>query len=242
MNRQRWAVAQKYEKEWWAARQDQISFEFYREYAADLLQQTQDIIRIEPTTSILEIGSGAAGIITFLKADDRHAIDPLEDFYTAVPRFQTQRDRQVKYQQGRAENLPFDDRRFDFIICDNVLDHCDDAGRVFQELRRVLADHGVIYLRLNLYTTWGKFIRLLVELLGIDPGHPYTFTRKSIEKYFQENHLHVIKTGARGFFKTWLLELRSVKIKEFLKALSFSSPSKTLFLLARNQNLVHSRL
>lgn len=233
MNRKRWSIAQRYEKEWWETRQEQVDFDFYREYAKELLEQTRGFIEMSAATAILEIGSGAGGIITFLPSDDRHAIDPLEDFYTSVLGFQAQRDHNVIYQKAKAEHLPYENQRFDLIICDNVLDHCDDVGMVFKEMCRVLRDDGKVYLRLNLYGFWGKFIRLLVEVFKIDPGHPYTFTGRSMRRYFRDHGLIVLKTEAKGFWKTWLKELKSGKIKEIFKAVSFSSPSKTMFLLAR---------
>ena len=154
-NNSRWDIAQNYEKEWWQTRKNQIEFDFYKAYADELKQQIQGILEVTSATSILEIGSGAGGILTYLKSDDRQAIDPLEDFYSSVPGFQTQRDPDVKYQKAKAEKLPFVKNRFDFIICDNVLDHCDDIKDVFTEMQRVLRDQGKVYLRLNIYTFWG---------------------------------------------------------------------------------------
>ncbi|HPI74922.1 MAG TPA: class I SAM-dependent methyltransferase [bacterium] len=232
MKSERWRLAQKYEKEWWASRQDHIDFDFYRHYAADLVNQMEPFLAIGPGTSVLEIGSGAGGIITFLNASERQAIDPLEDFYASVPAFQAQRDPRVLYQKAKAERLPFEDNRFDLVICDNVLDHCDDVQAALKEMRRVLTEDGKIYLRVNIYTAWGKIIRLLAETLQIDPGHPHTFTTTSLNKYFNRCGLQVVKSAANGFFTSWIKELRSGAVKEWLKALTFSSPNKTMFLLA----------
>ncbi|MDW7681666.1 MAG: methyltransferase domain-containing protein, partial [bacterium] len=231
----RWIAAQKYEKDWWDIRKKQIDFGFYRFYAEELIKSIHGIIDISANTSLLEIGSGAGGIVTYLNSDKRHAIDPLEEYYSSVPEFQKQRDQKVKYQTGKAENIPFDKKRFDFIICDNVLDHCDDIDKVFSEMRRVLRDHGKLWLRLNIYTFWGRLIRLLVEKLKIDPGHPHTFTRKSIKAYFKNYEFEIIKFKEDGFFKTWLKEIASGKIKELLKAITFSTPNKSVFILGKSK-------
>ena len=100
-------------------------------------------------------------------------------------------------------------------------------------MQRVLRDQGKLYLRLNIYTFWGKLIRLLVEKLKIDPGHPYTFTRKSINSYFKKYEFELLKFEENGFFKTWIKEVKSVKIKELLKAMTFSTPDKALFILKK---------
>ncbi|HDP99442.1 MAG TPA: class I SAM-dependent methyltransferase [bacterium] len=163
INNNRWLVAKQYEKEWWKTRKNQIDFGFYRSYAEELVESIQGVTDIAANTSILEIGSGAGGIVTFLNSDKSYAFDPLEEFYASVPNFQKQRNQKVKYQTAKAEHIPFEKKRFDFIICDNVLDHCDDIDKVFLEMRRVLRDHGTLWLRLNIYTFWGRLIRLLIE-------------------------------------------------------------------------------
>lgn len=229
----RWTVAQSYEKGWWEARARQIDFGFYQNYAKELQECMRGILEIAPNTSILEIGSGAGGILTYLNSNDRSAIDPLDDFYASVPDFQQQRDQKVKYQTAKAENLPFEKKRFDFIICDNVLDHCENIDSIFSEMRRVLRDEGKLYLRLNIYTNWGKLIRWLVEKLKIDPGHPHTFTRKSIDSHFKKYQFELLKTEENGFFTTWIKETKSGKIKELLKAMTFSTPNKALYILEK---------
>lgn len=229
----RWNIAQNYEKAWWEQRQDLVDFDFYRAYARELIEKTKEVITIQPTTAILEIGSGAGGILTFLDSNDRHAIDPLESFYGSVPTFHQQRDPGVHYKTAQAEDLPYEENRFDLVICDNVLDHCENVQQVFAEIRRVMRPKSVLYLRVNLYTTWGKFVRLIVEKLKIDPGHPYTFTRHSIQDYFDNQNLHVIRHEEFGFFNAWVKEIKSFKPKEMIKALTFSSPNKSLYVLKR---------
>jgi ubiquinone/menaquinone biosynthesis C-methylase UbiE len=229
----RWDVAQQYEKSWWNERREAVDFEFYKNFAEDLVEQTRTYIKISPETSILEIGSGAGGILTYLNSKDRNAIDPLEDYYTSVPEFVKQRDKNVQYQKAKAEELPFDDDRFDFIICDNVLDHCDDVDAVFHEIHRVLHDGGIVYLRLHVYHAWGKLIRSMVELLGIDPGHPYTFTPGSTQEALESNKFIILKRSGKNFIQSWMKSLRSRSIKELLKAVTFSTPSKPLYILRK---------
>ncbi|MBN1481755.1 class I SAM-dependent methyltransferase [candidate division KSB1 bacterium] len=231
MQKKRWETAQNYEKAWWESRTHLVEFDFYRAYANELLQQTRTIFTITPGTSILEIGSGAGGIITYLNSNDRWAIDPLEDFYATVPEFCEQRDQKVTYQTARAEDLPFADQRFDFIICDNVLDHCDDIQKVFSEMSRVLRNPGYVYLRLNLYTSWGKIVRVFVEKMKIDPGHPHTFTNKSIRTIIKSASFEITTFQSAGFFRNWMKEITSGKIKEIVKALTLSTPNKTTFVL-----------
>ena len=182
---------------------------------------------------ILEIGSGAAGILTFLQSKSRYAIDPLENFYSTVPQFVEFRDKSVKYYTMKAEKLEFADSMFDLIINDNVLDHCEDPMRVLQEMQRVLKKGGVIYLRLVTFHIWGKLIRAVLEKFRIDKGHPYTFTKNALGAVFQLSRLKMIRCSSRGYFKTWLADLFSGTFKGFLKATLFATRDKTLYILKR---------
>ena len=227
----RWEIAQQYEKEWWDTRREHIDCDFYRAYAQELERQLAGILAIQEETPILEIGSGAAGIITFLPSEIKCAIDPLEYFYGSVPGFVKARDSRVEYHTAKAEALPFENNRFRMIIMDNVLDHCDDLNSIFAEMSRVLQGAGIVYLRLNVYTFWGKFVRKLVEKLKIDPGHPYTFTIRSLRSIVEDHQFDMIKMEEPGFWRTWRKELRSLKPKEWLKAVTFSTPNKVTFIL-----------
>lgn len=232
---QRWLTAQTYEKNWWQNRIASLDLEFYKAYAENLTNELDGILKIDQRTAILEIGSGAAGILTFLPGAVRHAIDPLENFYSTVPKFVEFRDTRVHYQTMKAENLEFSDHMFDLIICDNVFDHCEDTDRVLQEMHRVLKKGGVVYLRLVTYHFWGKLIRVLLEKFQIDKGHPYTFSKSSLSDAMQRNGFQVVKIKSKGYFKSWLDDLFMGSLKGFVKAILFATRDKTLYVLKRQE-------
>ena len=229
----RWQKAQQYEKQWWEDRIDVIDTDFYKAYAQDLMAELDGIVEFDENIRILEVGSGAAGIITCLPGNFRYAIDPLEDFYGTVLKFTKNRDPKVRYSTGKGESLQFDDQCMDLVIIDNVLDHCEDVKQVFSEMFRVLVVNGIVYLRLNTYNKWGKFIRFIVELFQIDEGHPYTFSAKNLRILFQDSRFTVIKHKSAGFFNIWLKQIRSKKIKEWAKAVLLAVPDKSLFVLKK---------
>jgi ubiquinone/menaquinone biosynthesis C-methylase UbiE len=228
---QRWLTAQTYEKQWWENRVASLDLEFYQAYAEDLTRELSGILDMDRHSTILEIGSGAAGILTFLPGEVRHAIDPLENFYSTVPKFIAFRDKRVQYQTMKAENLEFADEMFDLIICDNVFDHCDDPDRVLQEMLRTLKGTGAVYLRLVTYHFWGRFVRIMLEKFQIDKGHPHTFTKKSLAATIRRNGLCIVKMKSKGYLKTWRDDLFSGSFKGVAKALLFATRDKTLYVL-----------
>lgn len=55
--------------------------------------------------------------------------------------------------EGRVEELPVEDGRFDVVLCTQVLEHCDDPAQAVRELRRVTAAGGRV-----LASTHGVYI------------------------------------------------------------------------------------
>ncbi|NOX18162.1 MAG: class I SAM-dependent methyltransferase [Chlorobi bacterium] len=230
----RWELAQEYEQNWWKSVRDNVDMTFYETFAEEVKKLAAPHIKIKSDTNILEIGSGAAGIIThFKESGERYAIDPLEDLYSSVENFTAYRDETVKYFNGKGEALPFPNQKFDLILIDNVLDHCEDPPQVMNEIKRTLKKNGIVFFRQNTYNLWGKFVRRLMEKALIDKGHPFTFTKKNLlRKYFQDDY-EILFYSRSGYFKTWVKELTTFNKKNFIKALLFVTRDKATYILRK---------
>lgn len=232
----RWSKAQEYEKNWWETRKDIVDFNFYKQFADELRKYISSHFKITSETKILEIGSGAGGIITDLtESSNRFAIDPLEDFYSSVEEFKNQRDKTVKYFNATGEALPFDNDYFDLIIMDNVLDHCIDPGKVFNEAQRVTKSDGFLYFKQNTYHIWGIIVRFLMERMLIDKGHPHTFSKSDLKKFASANGFKKIKSSRTGYLPTWIKELKSPELKNKIKAFLFVTRDKVTILFRKIQ-------
>jgi SAM-dependent methyltransferase len=231
----RWELAQKYEHEWWKNKTQFIKAEYYRHSAEEVRKYFNQFGVIKSSTRILEIGSGAAGILTFLtESSERYAIDPLETYYSSVQEFANMRDKEVKYSADKGEKLPFEKDTFDLLIVDNVLDHCERPELVMSEMKRVLKPEGIIYFRQNAYNLWGKTIREIMELFLIDKGHPFTFTKTDLRKLFDKFNFSALQSKHNGYFETWKRELTSGSMKDLVKALLFVTRDR-ITLLLKNQ-------
>lgn len=233
----RWQLAQDYEKDWWVSRAEELDLEFYERFASDLLETMKPFQSISEETYILEIGSGAAGILTYLKSNYRFAIDPLESVYASIGKFASARDKSVVYKEAMAEKLPFEDNLFDLIIIDNVLDHCEEPKKVLAEMNRVMKKNGKIYFRQNTYHAWGKFVRKLIEFFKIDRGHPHTFTKSELKKLFSKNCFEILHTQRNGYYRTWIKEFKSRRLYDKIKALIFATRDKTLYVLNKKESV-----
>ena len=232
MNSTRWDKAQTYERDWWQSRAAAMDLDFYAAFAHDLRQQLEGILALGPQTRILEIGSGAAGILTHLReSQDRHAIDPLEDFYASVERFRAFRDPAVQYHSGVGEQLDFPSDHFDLVIMDNVLDHCADPDKVLGQMQRVLKPDAIVYFRQNTYHAWGRLVRGLMEWFQIDRGHPHTFSKGYLQRRFKGLRLTTCYYHHGGYFATWKNEIRSSRTLDRVKALLGATRDRTLYIL-----------
>jgi SAM-dependent methyltransferase len=77
---------------------------------------------------------------------------------------------------GPVEALPVGDAAFDVVLCNQVLEHCDDPAQAVRELRRVLAPGG----------------RVLASTHGVQVYHPspndlWRWTHAGLERLFRQN-------------------------------------------------------
>ena len=103
---------------------------------------------VSDAARVLEVGSGAHGLIFFFGTEGGVGIDPLADHYAAL--FPAWQDR-ARTIAGYGEKLPFADASFDLVLCDNVVDHAENPRRILEEISRVLAPGGLLYFTVNVH-------------------------------------------------------------------------------------------
>ncbi len=88
---------------------------------------------------ILDIGCSFGIILKFLTPAGGFGIGIDMDKHLGQP------TPEVSFIRGDAEALPFAAQSFDVVVCNHVYEHTDDAGRLLDEIHRVLKDSGVCY-------------------------------------------------------------------------------------------------
>lgn len=92
---------------------------------------------------LLDIGCGPRGSLEWANmASERIGLDPLVESYKALGI----NKHKMKYVNGKAEDIPFEDGHFDVVSSFNSLDHTDDLDRAISEIKRVLAPRGLFLL------------------------------------------------------------------------------------------------
>jgi SAM-dependent methyltransferase len=125
--------------------------EVLRRMEARSAEVRRSLERFRPLTDetrVLEVGSGAHGIVFCLGARRAVGCDPLAAEY--APLFSAWQ-RRVPTLAAAGERLPFPDAAFQVVLCDNVVDHAAAPASVVRELVRVLAPGGLLYSTVNVH-------------------------------------------------------------------------------------------
>jgi SAM-dependent methyltransferase len=156
---------------------------------------------IKADARVVEVGSGAHGLIFYFEAEHGVGVDPLAVSYGSLfPRW-----------QGRAqtiaavgESLPFADQSFDVVLCDNVVDHAESPRKIAGELARILVPGGLLYFTVNIHH------QLYALAAGVHSswraaGVPYEVGP------FADHTTHLTLTAAASLFNDLPLQILSEK-------------------------------
>lgn len=119
-----------------------------REKADRVRRLLGDVRRLPTDARVLEVGSGAHGLIFSFGAERAVGVDPLAANYASLfPAWQ----RTVPTVAASGEQLPFPNASFDVVLCDNVVDHAAHPEAIVAEIARVLAPEGLLYFTVNVH-------------------------------------------------------------------------------------------
>ena len=117
-------------------------------HAQGVRRRIESVRPLTETDRILEVGSGAHGIVFGLGSGFAIGVDPLAAHYKQLfPKLQA--DSQTVAAIG--EELPFPDAAFDVVLTDNVIDHAEQPLRILDEIVRVLKPGGLLYFTVNVH-------------------------------------------------------------------------------------------
>jgi len=134
--------------------------------------------------TVLEVGSGHAAALSNCEISELVNVDPLMNIYIKYIKGFPDLIPDTVFLKSDAESLPFEDNRFDFIICINALDHFNDARKATVEMGRVLQPGGKLFLNVDCKNRLNVRIRKRV-------GHPYSFTPAKLQELFEPTCLNV---------------------------------------------------
>jgi SAM-dependent methyltransferase len=181
-------------------RQDEIVLAMKRssQRVRELLETFQTI---QPEARVIEVGSGAHGLIFYFGSPRGIGVDPLAVSYGSLfPSWQ----RCAPTVAAVGESLPFPDKSFDVVICDNVVDHAESPAGIVRELTRILVPGGLLYFTVNIHH------RVYAVAAGVHSswraaGLPYEIGP------FADHTVHLTFEAAEDLFQNLPLQILSAK-------------------------------
>lgn len=137
-----------YEKAQFLKAVEQQTAEDLARRTAETRRMLENFRAIGDEDRVLEVGSGAHGLIFEFGARFAVGVDPLAVHYKRLfPRWQ----QKAQTIAAAGERLPFADNAFDVVLCDNVIDHAEQPFAIVDELVRVLRPAGLLYFTVNVH-------------------------------------------------------------------------------------------
>ena len=164
----------------------------------DLLETFQSI---KPDARVVEVGSGAHGLIFYFGTRGGIGVDPLAVSYGSLfPRWQSC----APTVAAVGESLPFRDQSFDVVLCDNVVDHAESPVKIVGELARVLVPGGLLYFTVNIHHP------VYAVAAGVHSGWRAAGLPYEVDP-FADHTTHLTLAAAQALFQN--LPLRILKAK-----------------------------
>ena len=156
---------------------------------------------ISDDARVIEVGSGAHGLIFYFGARNGVGVDPLAVSYRSLfPRWQSS----ASTVAAVGEELPFPDSNFDVVLCDNVVDHAESPKQIVAELVRILKPGGLLYFTVNFHHP------VYAVAAGVHSGWRTLGVPYEIGP-FADHTTHLTRGAATALFKTLPLKILSEK-------------------------------
>lgn len=155
----------------------------------------------EQALDLLDVGPGTGRTMQYLQAEgcaerfSFHGVDVNTRRLENIFQPESWQLKQADVQDG----LPYDDDRFDVVICEQVLEHLRNPDFVVKELSRVLKPKGLLVVGVPIFPRPLASIRHFIRGLGIKwSTHDQEFTLRSINKMVADTEA-LESLEARGF-------------------------------------------
>lgn len=116
---------------------------------------------------------------------------------------------------------PFSDNEFDYVYCDNIIEHLDNIVKVLEELHRITKNSATIKIMVPFFRSSYAFI---------DPTHKHFFTVRSFDYFDPEKDFSRLYKYSRCCFKVKRVEFdENMRHRLFGRMLTWFANKKPIF-------------
>ena len=125
---------------------------------------------VKPSGKVLDVGCGYTSLLELLPQKNKVGIDIVIDL---LRKNKFPLNKEIKWINASAENLPFENEKFSMVSCSNGIDHHDEPTKSLSEMLRVLKKGGLLLLTIDVFDK-DKGYR--------DKKHPHSYTEEKINR------------------------------------------------------------
>lgn len=205
----KWTNQFKWRKDFLKWQEERIWQEKYQDKIIDFLEKFIPDLK---NKKILDLGCGMGGFLVAMKKRgyDIEGLEPNSDYRKIAILRGKRYGLEIKVTAGFGEKMPFPNNSFDFIFCNNVLEHCENPIEILKESYRILKPDGQIYVtvinRLGFKDSHYhlRFINWMPRILG-----EYIIKMRGLQK---ENLAGRQKLSDMHYFTYWQFQNLAKKI------------------------------
>lgn len=187
-----------------------FAFRFIEQKRIDKLIEAAEI---KESDKILEVGCGAGHILEKVKKGKLYGIDISE---IQIERTRKRMGDKVELKKAPGENIPYEDKFFDKVLCSEVIEHVIDPREVLIEISRVMKDDGILSLSIpneDVINSTKKFLKKTGLIKVIDNRKNTDGWELAAKDNLDEWHLHSFSLElAEKFSKDVFKMTRLIKI------------------------------
>jgi len=137
------------------------------DHHSDITDQTLALMALQPTDRVLDLGCGTGWasrrMARMASAGEVVGLDVSDEMVRRAEQT-SQEIKNVRYVWGSAEKIPAPDSQFNKVLSVESFYYYADQGQALDELRRVMAPEGKLFILINLYKDNHYSLRWVTEL------------------------------------------------------------------------------
>lgn len=164
-----------------------FAFRYIEQKRIDKLIEAADL---KESDKILEVGCGAGHILEKITKGKLYGIDISE---IQIERTKKRMGDRVELMKAPGENIPYEDKYFDKVLCSEVIEHVIDPREVLKEISRVMKDDGILSLSIpneDVINSTKKFLKKTGLIKVIDNEKNTEGWELAVKDNLDEWHLH----------------------------------------------------
>lgn len=163
----------------------------------------------------LDIGCGTGYFLKFVKDFESYW-----DLYGVEPnnalREIASNNSDLNIKKGDLSGIPFGDKYFDVVTCNDVLEHSNKLKLNLKELHRVLKDNGVLLIQSPNYKSFMAYLTGNKWDWWSVPDHVLHFSHSFLIKLFQENGFTILNSYTYDDQEDFLSNIKGVMKRNYL--------------------------